>query len=308
MPEYIIFTHVVGTFIFDEHFNIKESILFNKKEDYLHRESVEARLRKNFHAASPTKDQTKKILTTLKDKKYVKTLIDINRELTKDLLRNSVKEDQLIFQTISTIEDLDKITNLLIKRLREWYGYYNPEASATIHDNHTFAELIVSYAIKKDKDSIGSDLAKEHLEPIVMLAKKINELFELRNKEESYLSTIITLYCPNTVALAGVTISAKLLQKAGSLKKLSQFPSSTVQVLGAEKALFRHLKNKKNTSPRYGYLHEHPLISKVKNKDKGKAARMLAEKISIAAKIDYFKGKFIGDELKKGLEGRFGSW
>jgi len=95
---------------------------------------------------------------------------------------------------------------------------------------------------------------------------------------------------------------AKLIALAGNLKKLVEFPSSTIQLLGAEKALFRHMRTGAK-APKHGIIHEHPIVSKAK--EKGKAARAVADKISLAVKVDYFKGKFIGDKLRKELEEKF---
>jgi nucleolar protein 56 len=109
--------------------------------------------------------------------------------------------------------------------------------------------------------------------------------------------------CPNLNELAGTLIGAKLISIAGSLRKLAMFPASTVQLLGAEKALFRHMKNKKRyLPPKYGVLHEHKYIQQNPKKYHGKIARLLADKIAIAVKIDYFKGDFKGDKLKKQVE------
>ena len=106
--------------------------------------------------------------------------------------------------------------------------------------------------------------------------------------------------------IAGITIAAKLISHAGSMKRLVEMPASTIQVLGAEKALFRHMRNKRrNLPPKHGIIHEHQLIQKSNSKMHGKAARALADKLSIAVKIDYFKGKFIGDKLKKELVDKF---
>jgi len=138
------------------------------------------------------------------------------------------------------------------------------------------------------------------------LAASVKELFALRDKLESYLTGIMTELCPNVLALTGATIGARLLAQAGSLKRLMELPSSTVQLLGAEKALFRHLKNRKNLPPKYGILHEHPLVAKVNKSSRGKAARVLADKISLAARVDFFKGSFVGDRLRKDVEKRIG--
>ena len=126
-------------------------------------------------------------------------------------------------------------------------------------------------------------------------------------KKGGYLDKLMDELMPNTKSIAGTTISAKLLEHAGSLKHLSELPSTTVQLFGAEKALFRHLHSNAKC-PKYGLLHEHPLIPKTKRKDHGKAARALADKISIAAKVDYFKGEFVGDKLKAQIEKKFGKW
>ncbi|MDP7323460.1 MAG: C/D box methylation guide ribonucleoprotein complex aNOP56 subunit, partial [Candidatus Woesearchaeota archaeon] len=154
------------------------------------------------------------------------------------------------------------------------------------------------------KESIGSSLKKADLSPIISIALQISNLYKLLKTQETYLEQCMNRYCPNITAITGSLIGAKLLNQAGSLKHLSEFPSSTIQLLGAEKALFRHLKTGAN-SPRYGFLHEHPLLAKSKKKIQGKVARALADKIAIAAKVDYFKGKPIGEKLRKSLEAKF---
>jgi nucleolar protein 56 len=102
--------------------------------------------------------------------------------------------------------------------------------------------------------------------------------------------------------ITGGLIGAKLLEKAKSLKHLAMMPSSTIQLLGAETALFRHLRNKSIRPPKHGLIISHSFVMDAKRQDKGAAARKLAAKISIAARVDYFKGEFIGDILKEDLE------
>ena len=122
-----------------------------------------------------------------------------------------------------------------------------------------------------------------------------------------YLEKLMKRCCPNILEIAGTTIGAKLILIASGLKRLSGFPASTVQLLGAEKALFRHMTNKKFRPPKYGVIMQHQFIQSAKKQDKGKIARLLADKLSIAAKVDYFKGKFIGDKLKKEIKMRLNS-
>ena len=233
----------------------------------------------------------------------LKKLRELNLIETKKRVKDSVTDDLLIVQTINHISDLNKVINILVKDLREWYSYYNPEFSRLTLEHEDFVKAIVS---KKDKkvDGMGSEFKKDDLKPIIDLAKQIDDLYKFKIKQEKYLEGLMKKVCPNVTAISGFLIGAQLLQHAGSLRRLVMMPSSTVQLLGAEEALFRHIKTGARC-PKYGVLHNHPLISKVKRADVGKVARMLAGKISIAARVDYGKGKFIGDKLLKEVEARF---
>ncbi|MBW2966230.1 hypothetical protein KY342_03955 [Candidatus Woesearchaeota archaeon] len=226
-----------------------------------------------------------------------------NIEETKRKVKESVKSDNFILQTVNNIDEISRICNILIKRLREWYELSNPEYSKKITDHEKFVELIINSKDKKEKHSMGADLSKEDLEPILRLAKEINLLYSFRDKQKEYLEKVMQKNNPNITAVAGYLIGAKLISLAGDLKRLIMFPASTVQLLGAEKALFRHMRTGAR-APKHGIIHEHPIVSQAK--EKGKAARAVADKISLAAKVDYFKGKFIGDKLRKELEERFG--
>jgi nucleolar protein 56 len=223
---------------------------------------------------------------------------------TKKKVKDSVTDDILIIQVITHIDDLIKVANVMSKDLREWYGYYNPEFSREIKEHEEFVKLILEKKDKKTKESMGADLSKDELEPIMELAKKINETYKFKKKQEDYLEQIMKKSCPNISTVAGFLIGAKLIKIAGSLRRLAIMPSSTVQLLGAEEALFRHIKNKNSRCPKYGILHSHNLVMKAKKDEQGKAARILAGKISIAAKVDYMKGKFVGDKLLKEVEGK----
>jgi nucleolar protein 56 len=227
-----------------------------------------------------------------------------NLEETKRKLKEAVKFDDFVIQAINNIDEINRNINTLAKRLREWYEFYNPEFSRKEYEHEKFVSAIINGKDKKEKDSMGAELNKEDMGAIMNLAKEIDSLFKLKEKQEEYLEKVMQKNCPNITAVAGALIGARLIAIAGDLKRLVNFPASTVQLLGAEKALFRHMKTGAR-APKYGVIHEHPLVAKVPMKDKGKAARGLADKISMAAKIDYFKGEFIGDKLRKKLEQRF---
>jgi nucleolar protein 56 len=230
---------------------------------------------------------------------------------TKKKVKESVSENNLIIQAVNCIDEADRTANTLAKRLREWYSFYCPEFSGSIASHQKFVQLIqkkTKNELLKEvninpKDSMGADLKKEDVDAIFELAKAINALYKLKESQSKYLEKIMKAYCPNVTAVAGSLIGAKLLSIAGSLKKLSAMPSSTIQLLGAEKALFRHLTTGAR-SPKYGILHEHALISQAKKSEHGKIARLLADKIAIAAKVDFFKGNFVGDKLNEEIKRR----
>lgn len=251
----------------------------------------------------------------LKQSKSTVSFADLQKEQikkTKRMIAESLKRDHLIVQAVNNIEEIDKVANNLSKRLREWYELYNPEFSRSIEDHKKFTQLILKNDKEKllaelgirPEDSMGADFSKKDLEPIMNLAKKIQDLYELRKEQMEYVESLMQELCKNVYAITGAMIGAKLLAIAGSLEKLSQFPASTIQVLGAEKALFRHMKTG-SKPPKFGVLMSHPLVMGAKKQDKGKAARVLADKISIASKVDFFKGDFIGDRLREEVEERF---
>ena len=239
-----------------------------------------------------------------------KKLFEQSIKDTKQKIRDSVTKDQLIAATVAEVEDLDKVCNILVKRLRDLYSFYNPEFSKAMSDNEKFSELVIKKSKKellkelKVKDSMGADLEKVDVDSIILFAKQINNLYSFRAKQVGYLESKMKKLCPNLQAVAGTMLGAKLIHKTGSFKRLMFMSASTIQVLGAEKALFRHMITGAKP-PRHGLIINHPLISGAKQSEHGKRARGLADKISIAVKIDYFKGEFIGDKLRKELDEKF---
>ncbi len=231
---------------------------------------------------------------------------------TKKKIKQSVRKDDLIIQATRTIEEISKIMNSLAKRLRDWYAFYNPETEHDVKDNEQFIRIIISHNKRElhkkfhTSQGMGADLDKEDVDMITDFAKSINRLALLKKEQEGYQSRLILEICPNINVIAGPRITAKFIELAGSLERLARMSSSTIQLLGAEQAIFRHLKTGAKP-PKYGVLHEHSLIAKHK-KESGRVARMLADKICIAAKVDFFKGRFIGDKLKKEVEVKFSKW
>ncbi|MBU1975655.1 MAG: NOP58 family protein [Nanoarchaeota archaeon] len=314
----IAYSSAVGSYVFDGdkliakvEFNIDQSMEFAKALVEGKDIEPELRLRKTYNATKATEKDIPRIRELLSSNNYIKQLAKINLQLTADKLRNSVTTDMLIINAINNIEELTKISNTLAKRVREWYALHLPEACELIDDNVGFIKAI-SKKTKHDlmrelgiKESIGAKFEKKDLQPILSLAETILDLLDEKRRMEMYLEEIMVAYCRNMTAVTGSLISAKLIREAGSLERLAKTTSSTIQMLGAEKALFRHLKNKKALPPKHGHIINHPIMLRSKKKDKGRIARFIADKLSLAAKLDYFKGEFLGDKLRKEMEEKF---
>lgn len=294
-----IFTNILGTFVLDENMAAVDSLLFESIEEYKIKEKSEAKLQKKHNAQPLPKEKLLQTLLLFKDAKYYQEFYQNNLELTKEGLKNAVNEDNLIMQAIANINELDKISNTMAKRLREWYSLYYPELSERIENHEKYIELVLGQ--ERDQKTFGADLKTFDIEEMRLLAERIASLYELRKKHELYLQKIMKIYCPNLLELAGTTIAARLIELGKGLKHLALLPASTVQLLGAEKALFRHIKTG-SKSPKYGVIINHPFVQNAKGNEKGKAARRLADKLSLCARLDYFKGEFKALEYKKELE------
>ncbi|MFH0870139.1 MAG: NOP5/NOP56 family protein [archaeon] len=230
-----------------------------------------------------------------------------NIELARIAVRESVSPDLFIINAINNIEELQRLTHMLSKRLREWYSLYLPELDKRVSDNEAFVQFVLKNDRNnlvrefKIKDSMGAELAEKDLHTIIGLAKTIALIIEEEGVLRKYVDERMEELCPNVNLLAGSLIGAKLMRGAGSLKRLAMMRSSTIQLIGAEKALFRHITTGARP-PKYGFLMQHPLVQKARREDKGRIARTLADKIFMAAKIDYFKGEFAADRLLKEVE------
>lgn len=297
-----LFTNVIGSFILDENLRIVDSLPFKTISDYRHKSKFEQKLNKKYHPSLLPEEKWPKVLSLFRPEHFFSIFYQQNLFLTKEALKNSVKEDQFIIQAVSNILELDHTANILVKRLREWYSLYFPELVKKITDHETFTEILLKGKIIK-QESMGADLEKVHLDEIKLLAQQIIQLYQLRKEHEKYLQKVMSKYCPNLLELAGITLGAKLIELGKGLKHLALLPASTIQLLGAEKALFRHLKTGAR-SPKHGIIINHPLVQKAKRQEKGKMARMLADKLSLCARLDYFKGEFKAKDYFQELEGK----
>lgn len=213
----------------------------------------------------------------------------------------SKSEDKHLIQAINSIDEIDESISKLIERIREWYALYFPEMDV-IKNNETYVRLIAENKTKEkiieakpDVFLIDSDYDEEinqsDLDIMNNYANSIYELQKSRKSIENYIEDKMESLAPNLKLLVGASLGAKLISHAGGLKRLATYPSSTVQIMGAEKALFRHLKSG-DRPPKYGLIYQHPQIRGAKWWNRGKIARMLASKISLACRKDIFTKDF----------------
>ncbi|GES61845.1 nucleolar protein nop5 [Aspergillus terreus] len=217
------------------------------------------------------------------------------------------KIDTMIVQAIALLDDLDKELNNYAMRVKEWYGWHFPELAKILNDNIAYAKLVLKMGMRSNFESadlaeilpeeiegavkaaadrsMGTEISQEDLENIQALAEQVVGFSEYRQQLASYLTARMNAIAPNLTALVGELVGARLIAHAGSLTNLSKSPASTLQILGAEKALFRALKTKHDT-PKYGLIYHASLIGQATGKNKGKMARVLAAKASLGLRVD----------------------
>jgi nucleolar protein 56 len=240
--------------------------------------------------------------------------LDLYRQATialaKEAVRTSVGPDVHLGQAVRAYDDLVSTTNLLSERLREWYGLHFPELENVVGMDayvnavaeHGSRDKIMA-ALKLEMDSVGSEVAPADLDSITTLSMAIRESLSSRQKIERYIDLRMKEVAPNVSALAGPVVGARLIMHAGSLSRLASLPSGTVQLLGAEKAMFRHLKEG-SRPPKHGILFAHPLVHNAPEWQRGTIARALAAKICLAARADAYSHNDITGILKEQLERR----
>ncbi|XP_781458.3 nucleolar protein 58 [Strongylocentrotus purpuratus] len=217
------------------------------------------------------------------------------------------KVDTMIVQAISLLDDLDKELNNYVMRCREWYGWHFPELGKIITDNLAFAKTVLHMGVRTNASttdfseilpeeleeqlklaaeiSMGTEVSQDDILNIKYLCDQVVEITDYRTQLYDYLKNRMAAIAPNLTTMVGELVGARLISHAGSLMNLAKHPASTVQILGAEKALFRALKTKKDT-PKYGLIYHASLVGQSTPKNKGKMSRMLAAKTSLAIRYD----------------------
>ncbi|PHH83809.1 hypothetical protein CDD82_44 [Ophiocordyceps australis] len=251
--------------------------------------------------------------------------LGLSHSISRHKLKFSVdKIDSMIIQAIRLVDDMDKELNLFAMRTKEWYGWHFPELAKLLNDNIAYARLVVAVgfranfaetdlseilpehieeAVKKTAEiSMGTDITQDDLDNIQSLAEQVIQYTEYRAQLSSYLESRMRAIAPNLTALLGYLVGARLIAHTGSLMNLAKCPGSTIQILGAEKALFRALKTKHET-PKYGLIYHSSLIGQATGSHKGKIARMLAAKSALGTRVDALDENEEQDEDQRSLLG-----
>ena len=238
----------------------------------------------------------------------------------------SAKPDLQVIQSIQALDEVDKAANIFNSRLREWYGLHFPELSDILSEPEQYIDFIltvghrdrvkdfvselklaekkVKVILEASEKSKGAEIREEDLSRVRMLAKEVKDLHALRKSLQRHIEVTMSKIAPNLTAIAGATIAARLIAKAGGLEKLARLPASTIQVLGAEKALFRALRTGA-PPPKHGIIFQHKLVHSAPSWQRGKVARSLAAKIALAARVDAYRGEReerLDTQLEKRIE------
>ncbi|KAJ9106223.1 Nucleolar protein 58 [Naganishia friedmannii] len=217
------------------------------------------------------------------------------------------KVDTMVIQAIALLDDLDKEINIYSMRVKEWYGWHFPEMGKIITDNLAYAKVVRAMGFRTNAAttslehilpeeleatlkaaaelSMGTEISDSDIDHIHSLCDQVISITEYRTQLSDYLRNRMQAIAPNLTALVGELVGARLISHSGSLNSLAKAPASTIQILGAEKALFRALKTKHDT-PKYGLIYHASLIGQAPQKLKGKMARMVATKAALSIRVD----------------------
>jgi nucleolar protein 56 len=230
-------------------------------------------------------------------------------------------KDMMLIQAIRGLDDLDSAKNLLCTRLREWFSFNFPELR--LENDESMCAIIAEFGAKEEieqsklaaiigadkaryisekaRASFGAPLDESDREALKALAKQAKALFEERRKLEAYIQKEASEYLKNLSHLTDAILATRLVAMAGGLERLARLPASVIQVMGAEKALFKHLR-KGTKPPKHGVIFQSAYVRGAPAHTRGKIARALAAKLAIAAKADFYTKKFIAPKLKEDFE------
>lgn len=307
-------------------FTLESELLAEKLREEFQHVRFEAQLPNQ--AGEALRAKLKEIAREVGFEEVDKLTRDVNLILTRQKLRAEAAErDKLVIQAISTLDELDKFTNVLSGLIREWYSIHFPELNRLVPEHRTYMKLILELGrrgqftqasvkaasglsdedsasiIESAKSSLGAAFDELDIKALRDCARGVLALYELRERVAGYIDGLMAQVAPNLRAVVGGAIGARLISIAGGLKELSRLPASTIQVLGAEKALFRALRTH-GKPPKHGVIYQYPEVRGAPRWQRGKIARALAGKVTIAARVDAMSGELVGNKLVADLKAR----
>jgi len=272
--------------------------------------------------------QMNNLITGLSEAELNQMALGLSHSLSRYKIKFSTdKVDTMIVQAIGLWDDLNKELNTYSMRVKEWYGWHFPELAKIVVDNKLYAKVIKRIGFRtnpnpvlKDivpeeleteikelaKISMGTEISQQDLDNIHELCDQILDMSDYIEELLEYLKNRMSVIAPNLSCLVGELVGARLISHAGSLLNLAKYPASTVQILGAEKALFRALKTK-HATPKYGLIYHASLVGQSSGKNKGKISRVLANKCALAIRVDALGDKdtaMIGPTVREQVEAR----
>ena len=264
----------------------------------------------------------------ISETEFKELLWKVNTQLTRIKIKEEgEKRDKMIVQAVFSLDDIDNILNLFSTRIREWYSLHFPELDKMISNHPTFVNIVSEIGLrskftteklenlsgisdKKNEEivnvatkSMGAEISEYDIEILREFAGETVSLFELRREIERYISEIMKEVAPNVNGIIGPLLGARLISLSGGINELARLPSSITQILGAEKALFRH-KRTGAPPPKHGVIFRHTEINTAPWWQRGKIARVYAGKLAIAARIDAFSGEYMAEELIEDINRR----
>lgn len=232
---------------------------------------------------------------------------------TRSEIESSVDKDQLLVKAVKQLDQLEKDVRDQIERLRDWYGVHFPELGQEIANDDRFVDILEKYGVEKSEiepfsemaeTSTGSELSETDRKLIESSVSNVASMKDLRDEIQDYIEEGAQEEFQNLSVLLGPVLTTRLVALAGGLEELAKMPASTVQMLGAEKALFRHLHGE-GSAPKHGVLFHHRFVKNLPEEDRGKMARFLANKSVMAARIDQYGDEDKSEKLRKEIEGKY---
>jgi nucleolar protein 56 len=221
---------------------------------------------------------------------YYDRLHEVTLRATREAVRERERaDDAQLVHAVRAMDDAERTANELAERVVEWAGTLFEDVGTGVDAARTLADREPSTPVETR---------------VVSMARRVADLADERAALRTFIETRAPDVAPNLSEMAGPVLGARLLALAGGLESLAKMPSGTVQVLGAEDALFAHLAGR-GPSPKHGVIYTHEFVRGTRPADRGSAARALAGKLTLAARVDHYSGEYrpsLHEQLRERME------